>query len=142
MVQWLGFRSAEIAFTPDARKAGHSKYTLRRMLRLAGDGLFSFSRAPLRLAGYLGLLAVGVGLGHSAWYALQVVRGAARPPLEWEYLLLVTHLLGGAILAALGFLGEYVGRIYEQVKGRPIYVLKDQSPRVAARPQREQREAA
>ena len=74
MVQWLGFRSAEIAFTPDERKAGQSKYTLRRMLRLAGDGLFSFSRAPLRLATYFGLTAVGLGLAHSAWYAVQCLR--------------------------------------------------------------------
>jgi dolichol-phosphate mannosyltransferase len=137
MVQWLGFRSAEIPFTPDERKAGQSKYTVRRMLRLAGDGLFSFSRAPLRVAGYLGLLAVLIGLGHSGWYAIQAIRGAARPPVEWEYLLLVTHLLGGAILAALGFLGEYVGRIYEQVKGRPVYVLKDQSPRAVPEQRRE-----
>jgi dolichol-phosphate mannosyltransferase len=137
MVQWLGFRSAEIAFTPDERKAGQSKYTLRRMLRLAGDGLFSFSRAPLRLATYLGLGAVGLGLAHSAWYAIQSIRGAERIPVEMEYLIFATHLLGGAILAALGFLGEYVGRIYEQVKGRPVYVVKDQSPRAAVEQQRE-----
>ena len=150
MVQWLGFRSAEVAFMPDERRAGQSKYTLRRMLRLAGDGLFSFSRAPLRLATYLGLGAVGMGLAHSAWSIGQAVRGVERGPAELTYLLLATHLLGGAILCALGFLGEYVGRIYEQVKDRPVYILKEQSPRVpaartaspaAAAPER-QREAA
>lgn len=137
MVQWLGFRSAEVPFTPDERRAGQSKYTLRRMLRLAGDGLFSFSRVPLRLAAYLGLAAVGIGAAHSAWYIFQAVRGAERIPLDLEYLILATHLLGGAILAAVGFLGEYVGRIYEQVKGRPIYILKEQSPRLAAQVQRD-----
>jgi polyisoprenyl-phosphate glycosyltransferase len=137
MVQWLGFRSAEIAFTPDERRAGQSKYTLRRMLRLASDGLFSFSRAPLRLATYLGLLSVGIGLAHSCWYVIQSVRGVAHAPIEVEYLVLATHVIGGAVLAALGFLGEYVGRIYEQVKGRPVYVLKDQSPRAIADRQRE-----
>jgi dolichol-phosphate mannosyltransferase len=137
MVQWLGFRSAEVPFTPDKRKAGQSKYTLRRMLRLAGDGLFSFSRVPLRLAAYLGLLAAGLGVAHSAWYVVQVVRGAEHAPFDLEYLTVATHLLGGAILAAVGFLGEYVGRIYEQVKGRPIYILKEQSPRLAAQVQRE-----
>jgi glycosyltransferase involved in cell wall biosynthesis len=137
MVQWLGFRSAEIPFTPDQRKAGQSKYTLRRMLRLAGDGLYSFSRLPLRLAAYLGLLAVGVGVAHSAWYVFQAVRGGERAPLDLEYLTVAMHLMGGAILAAIGFLGEYVGRIYEQVKGRPIYILKEQSPRLAAQAQRE-----
>ncbi len=137
MVQWLGFRSAEIAFTPDERRAGRSKYTLRRMLRLAGDGLFSFSRAPLRLATYLGLLAAGIGLAHSGWYAIQCVRGVERVPIEVAYLILATHLLGGAVLAAVGFLGEYVGRIYEQVKGRPVYILKDQSPRTVSEQERE-----
>jgi dolichol-phosphate mannosyltransferase len=141
MVQWLGFRSAEVVFTPDERRAGQSKYTLRRMLRLAGDGLFSFSRAPMRLAGYLGLVSVVLGLGHSAWYLLAVLSGVETAPAGVEYLTLVTHLLGGAVLAALGFLGEYVGRIYEQVKGRPVYVLKDQSLPAEAAPARP-REAA
>jgi dolichol-phosphate mannosyltransferase len=128
LVQWLGFRSAEIVFTPDERRAGQSKYNLRRMLRLAGDGLFSFSRVPLRLATYLGLLAVAVGLGHSAWCLVEVLRGADQRQTALHYLLLATHLLGGATLFALGILGEYVGRIYEQVKGRPLYVLKEHAP--------------
>jgi len=128
MVQWLGFRPAEIVFTPDERKAGQSKYTLRRMLRLAGDGLFSFSRVPLRLATYFGLLAAALGVGQACWFAVQNLRGVESLPLSMQYLSVVTQLLGGGILGALGCLGEYVGRIHEQVKGRPVYVLKDQSP--------------
>jgi glycosyltransferase involved in cell wall biosynthesis len=128
MVQWLGFRPAEIVFMPDERRAGQSKYTLRRMLRLAGDGLFSFSRVPLRLATYLGLLAAALGVGQAYWFAVQDFRGVESLPWSMQYLLVVTHLLGGGILCALGCLGEYVGRIHEQVKGRPVYVLKDQSP--------------
>src|SRR5262249_34058347 len=67
MVQWLGFPSAEVRFHPDPRRAGTSKYDLRRMATLACDGLFSFSLAPLRLALMLGLLAVVSGVGISAW---------------------------------------------------------------------------
>jgi polyisoprenyl-phosphate glycosyltransferase len=141
MVQWLGFQPAEVVFMPDERKAGQSKYTLRRMLRLAGDGLFSFSRTPLRLATYLGLFAVAIGLAQSGWYLFEALLGGDRPSFALQYLLLVTHVLGGGILCALGFLGEYVGRIYEQVKGRPIYVLKEQSPAVPAAAGR-QRDAA
>jgi dolichol-phosphate mannosyltransferase len=141
MVQWLGFRSAEIAFTPDERRAGQSKYTLGRMLRLAGDGLFSFSRSPLRFAGYGGMLAVAAGLIQSGWYLGQLLRGVAVSG-ELQYLIILTHLLGGTVLAALGFLGEYVGRIYEEVKGRPVYVLKDQSPGIAAGHAQRRREAA
>jgi dolichol-phosphate mannosyltransferase len=128
MVQWLGFQTAEVAFTPDERKAGQSKYTLQRMLRLAGDGVFSFSRVPLRIATYLGLLAIALGVGHSAWWLLQTVRGVEYSPMGFEYLTLVTHLIGGGILCALGIVGEYVGRIFEQVKGRPVYILKEESP--------------
>jgi dolichol-phosphate mannosyltransferase len=128
MVQWLGFQPAEIVFTPDERKAGQSKYTLGRMLRLAGDGLFSFSRVPLRLATYLGLVVAAMGVGQSCWFVIQNLRGAESLPLTMQYLSVVTQLLGGGILCALGCLGEYVGRIHEQVKGRPVYVLKDQSP--------------
>ncbi len=134
MVQWLGFRPAEIAFQPDARKAGQSKYTFRRMLRLAGDGVYSFTRLPLRLAYYAGLLVVVLGAAHSAWLLGQGLGGGEPGPLALHYLILVSHLVGGAILCVLGVLGEYVGRIYEQVKGRPIYVLKEHvAPAAAAR---------
>jgi dolichol-phosphate mannosyltransferase len=142
MVQWLGFRPAEIAYTPDERKAGRSKYTFRRMAHLAGDGVYSFSRVPLRLATYLGLLAVAAGLVHSGWFLCRVLAGAENPPLALHYLTLVTHLLSGGILCSIGFLGEYVGRIYEQVKGRPVYVLKEQAVAGTAALGERQREAA
>jgi dolichol-phosphate mannosyltransferase len=126
MVQWLGFRSTEIAFAPDERRAGKSKYTLGRMLRLAGDGLYSFSRLPLRLASYAGLLFFALGFVHACWLVVQLIAGSTSS-ITLHYLLIVTHLLGGCVLCGLGFVGEYVGRIYEEVKGRPLYLLKDQS---------------
>jgi dolichol-phosphate mannosyltransferase len=127
MVQWVGFPSAEIEFMPDERRAGRSKYTLRRMLRLAGDGLYSFSRVPLRLASGLGGLFLALAGGQAAWLGWLLVAGDGTRPLALHYLLLVVHLVGGTVLCGLGFLGEYVGRIYEEVKGRPLYLLKDQS---------------
>lgn len=127
MVQWLGFPAAEVHFQPAARQAGHTKYTLRRMLRLAGDGLFSFSLVPMRLATYLGALAILVGLGHALWFVGDRLAGSSTVTLGWTYLLVSLHFIGGAILCSLGILGEYVGRIFEQVKQRPLYVLKDQS---------------
>jgi len=83
---------------------------------------------PLRVAVYLGLLAVAVGLVHSAWWLVQAMLGMPHGPADFEYLILATHLLGGGILCALGIVGEYIGRIFDQVKGRPLYVLKDESP--------------
>lgn len=126
MVQWVGFRSTEIVFAPDERRAGQSKYTLRQMLRLAGDGLYSFSRVPLRLAAYLGALFLALAGGQAVWLVWLLV-SRADAPLALHYLLLLTHVVGGTVLCGLGFLGEYVGRIYEEVKDRPLYLLKDQS---------------
>jgi dolichol-phosphate mannosyltransferase len=128
MVQWLGFPAAEVPFRPGGRKAGVSKYGLRRMLNLAGDGILSFSRVPLRVATFLGLAAVALGLIGSAAFAGHWLLSSDNGGAGWMVLLLATQLLGGSILCALGLIGEYVGRIYEQVKDRPLYVLKDASP--------------
>lgn len=132
MVQWLGFPAAEVRFTPDERRAGMSKYTMRRLIRLAGDGLFSFSRIPLRMAFHLGVLVILVGLVHSGWLCWRGWSGNEPSAGVLVYLLLFSHLLTGTVLCALGVLGEYVGRIYEQVKGRPLYVLKEHAAPASA----------
>ena len=126
LVQWLGFRTAEVAFRPGRRAAGASKYTLGRMLALAGDGLVSFSRLPLRLALFLGLLAFVVGLAYAGYVAW---RGLSGAPVDAATALLLTavFLFDGFTLCAIGLLGEYVGRIHEQVKGRPVYMLQESS---------------
>ncbi len=126
MVQWVGFPSAEVYFQPGERKAGKTKYTLKRMLRLAGDGLFSFSTAPLRMATYLGVAVLLVGALQTLWFFAGWLLGT-DVSAGWTYLMVTTDLLSGAILCSVGILGEYLGRIFEQVKGRPVYVLKEQS---------------
>ncbi|MCI0642838.1 MAG: glycosyltransferase family 2 protein [Gemmataceae bacterium] len=120
-VQWLGFPTAQVHFHSDPRRAGRSKYTMRKMLRLAGDGLFSFSLAPLRAASFLGIAALCAGVGHAVWALLGPGFTA------WMYVAILMCFLGGAILCALGILGEYVGRIFEEVKQRPLYVVKEDS---------------
>lgn len=126
MVNWLGFRTTTVAFHPASRGAGATKYTLRRMLALAIDAMLSFSKLPLRLSLVLGIMLVVLGgafgavvLGRSLWDA--DIGGS-------QLVLIALFLIGGAILFALGVVGEYVGRIYEQVKGRPLYLLKESSP--------------
>jgi glycosyltransferase involved in cell wall biosynthesis len=133
MVQWLGLPTAEIAFQPHARKAGQSKYTLRRMLKLAGDGILSFSLAPLRLASLLGVLSVGFSFLFAGILAVRSLWAPDSLASGWAWVLISMHFLGGLILLALGVLGEYVGRIYEQVKDRPLYVLKENSCELASR---------
>jgi dolichol-phosphate mannosyltransferase len=137
MVSWLGYRTATVYFTPASRCAGHSKFTLWKMVNFALDGMMSFSKLPLRLA-------LGLGLGATAAALLLAVVGGlhgllATGPTDWGwYGLMVTLLLvGGAVLGSLGVLGEYVGRIYDQVKGRPIYLIKEASPAAEATGQRD-----
>jgi dolichol-phosphate mannosyltransferase len=128
MVNWLGFRTATVAFFPAVRGAGVTKYTLRRMTGLAVDAMLSFSKLPLRLALILGMVILLVGVGYGGVVGVRAM--LAPGPTEWAYHLLMLTVLfvGGCTLSALGVVGEYVGRVYEQVKGRPLYLLKEVSP--------------
>jgi polyisoprenyl-phosphate glycosyltransferase len=125
MVQWLGFSAAEVLFKPDPRRAGKTKYTLRKMLRLAGDGLFSFSNGPLRLPLYAGLVVWALGALHLAGCLGYLALGLGSLDLVTQYLLLLGHLVGGGLLVGMGTIGEYVGRVYDEVKGRPLYLVKE-----------------
>jgi hypothetical protein len=100
------------------------------MLALAVDAMLSFSRLPLRVSFVLGLLAVVLGLGYGAVALVQALSGTAGGGSQ--ALLVGLYLIGGCILCSLGVVGEYVGRIYEQVKARPLYLLKETSESVAA----------
>jgi dolichol-phosphate mannosyltransferase len=132
MVNWLGFRTTTVAFHPDSRGAGATKYTLRRMMGLAIDAMLSFSKLPLRLSLMLGLLLVVLGGGFGA---VLLGRSLLGGDIGGSQLVLIAlFLIGGAILCSLGIVGEYVGRIYEQVKGRPLYLLKETSPELSALP--------
>ena len=127
MVQWIGFRTTEVPFQPDPRKAGVSKYTLRKMVRFALDGLLSFSPMPMRAA-------IGAALAATAcsWVfamvATFVVAPASDPVTRAAALgLTALHGLAGGLFAGAGVLGEYMVRIYDQSKDRPGYVVKEAS---------------
>jgi dolichol-phosphate mannosyltransferase len=141
LVSWLGFRTTTVPYAPAARAAGVSKYTLRKMLALASDGVLSFSRLPLRLSLYVGGVMSALGLGLTGWAVLRALFTSG--PVDWGWYVLMTTVLlvGGCVMAALGVVGEYVGRIYEQVKGRPVYVLKDASPELLGQADRPRRAA-
>jgi glycosyltransferase involved in cell wall biosynthesis len=128
MVQWLGFRVAEVRFQPALRRAGVSKYTFRRMANLACDGLLSFSRVPLRVPFFLGFACVAAGLLLATGNLARAAMTGRGLGAGWVWVAASVQVVGGCILGALGMIGEYVGRIYEQVKGRPIYLLKEESP--------------
>ena len=125
LVEWIGFRSVILPYTPAPRIGGRSKYSLRKMLRLAGDGLFSFSLAPLRVALVIGLLflallAVEIVYVLSFWF-----RGAQRSLVPgWSSLMIVLTFSSAISMLLLGILGFYVGMIFQEVKRRPVYVVR------------------
>jgi glycosyltransferase involved in cell wall biosynthesis len=129
MVHWLGFPTATVRFQVASRGAGQSKFTFRRLFAFAIDALLSFSKVPLRLSFVLGMTILLLG---AVYCVFECVRGLLGHGFGWELVLAAVLVVGGCILASLGLLGEYVGRIYEQVKGRPLYLLKEQWPERAA----------
>lgn len=119
---WVGFRQLGIPVERSERSAGASKYSLRRLLGLAFDGVFAFSIVPIRAAALLGAVAVGLS-GLFALYALFAKLALHRSPQGFTSLILVLTFLSGVNLFFLGVVGEYVGRVYEEVKRRPLYVV-------------------
>lgn len=119
---WVGFRQTGEAIERDARAAGVSKYNLGRLVGLALDGTFSFSTAPLRFIGMMGGLVLMISALFSG-YAVFARLVLGHSPQGFTALTVLGSLIGGMILLALWIIGEYVGRIYQEVKHRPVYVV-------------------
>lgn len=122
MSAWLGYNAVPVEYVREERCAGKTKYTLKKMLRLAADGIFGFSSKPLTLIGWAGLAVLCIALlGLIATIACAAVTGV--PGWIWAVCALV--LLDGVILCAMGVQGAYTQRIYDEVKGRPLYIIKE-----------------
>jgi glycosyltransferase involved in cell wall biosynthesis len=122
MTVWVGFTQTAIYYQRDPRFAGETKYTLRKMLRFSLDAIASFSHVPLQMATYFGFLISGL-----AFIAIPVVialRIAGSYLPGFGSITIAILLLGGIQLIAIGVIGEYVGRIYDEVKGRPLYIVQ------------------
>ncbi len=128
---WSGFRQTGVLYERAARFAGVPKYTFKKLVHLATDGLFSFSTVPLRAATYLGLSVSGVAfLGvlftlAQKLFSEQFKKIGLEPSPGFPTIVMSVLFLGGIQLICLGILGEYIGRIYEEVKGRPLWILRD-----------------
>ncbi len=120
---WVGFRQVGIPIERSARRLGRSKYGVIRLLRLGFDGIFAFSMAPLRAASVLGLVTIAGSLLF-ALYAVYVRLFLGKSPPGFTALIVAVTLLSGIQLLFLGVIGEYVGRVYEETKGRPNYVIE------------------
>jgi glycosyltransferase involved in cell wall biosynthesis len=120
---WVGFRQTGLVVERDGRFAGSTRYGLLKLLKLASDGLFSFSIVPLRAAALVGLVAILLSGGFSL-YTLYAKLVLDRAPAGFTSLMLFLAFLSGVHLFFLGVIGEYIGRIYEETKRRPLYVVR------------------
>ncbi len=125
MISWMGFKTCEVEFKPNRRHTGKSKYTFMKMLNFAFDGITSFSIVPLRISAFVGMGICGLSFIYSSYATLLWFFKPEVVQIGWTSLLVSIHFLGGIILIFLGLIGEYIGKIYEQVKQRPVYMVKD-----------------
>lgn len=121
---WAGFRQVGVPFPRGERQAGEAKYTFRKLVSLALSGYLGFSILPLRLASLLGLLAAGVGFLLALWVIVVKLAGVTAPQ-GWASTVSLELLSSGVMLLVLGVIGEYLGRIYNEVRQRPTYVVRD-----------------
>ncbi|MDP9176304.1 MAG: glycosyltransferase family 2 protein [Gemmatimonadota bacterium] len=119
---WVGFRQAAVEFDRRERYAGESKYRLRRMVRLALDGVFSLSWAPLRMAIWLGLFSAATSLLLAVVLLVEKIAGTYEGA-GWASMVVIVLFLGGVQLVCIGAVGEYIGLIYDEVKQRPLYII-------------------
>lgn len=127
LIAWLGFRQTDVTFERQARAAGVTKYPLRKMLKLASDGITSFSYKPLRVATTMGVaLSVFSFLFFIFIFVSRLFHLQVMEP-GFATLMCVMLFFFGIVLIMLGIIGEYIGRIFEEVKGRPLYIVQKRS---------------
>jgi glycosyltransferase involved in cell wall biosynthesis len=124
MFSWIGLRQTGVVYTRQERHAGETKYPLRKMVRFAATGVISFSAAPLRAALNLGFFVSFVAFALAVWSLIVRLAGLYHVP-GWTSIVVVTTLIGGVQLIVLGVIGEYIGDIHTEVKGRPLYVVSE-----------------
>ncbi|MBD2390849.1 glycosyltransferase family 2 protein [Aphanizomenon flos-aquae NRERC-008] len=122
---WVGFRQTSVPFARDPRFAGTVKYTFGKSWALAIDGIISFSTVPLRLATYIGILSAFIALFMILLVLYWRLSEPFSPIIGYTLITISMFFLGSVQLICIGILGEYIGRIYEEVKGRPLYTLKE-----------------
>jgi glycosyltransferase involved in cell wall biosynthesis len=125
LVTWLGYNQTPVVYDRSRRYGGATKYPLSKMMRFAFDGITGFSGQPLRLASHVGLFFAFASLALMAGLTIYKLGGGEGVIPGWTSLAVAVLFLGGVQLLAIGILGEYIGRIYDEVKRRPLYLVKD-----------------
>ena len=124
MVAWIGFKQTFVEYDRESRFAGTTKYPLKKMLRLASDAILSFSNTPLKVATFVGFITSIIAF-FGILYSLYMRLFTENFVEGWTLLMISVLLIGGIILLVLGIIGEYVGRIYGEIKQRPLYIIQD-----------------
>ena len=122
---WLGFKQGSVAYDRQDRAAGKPKQTLRKLIHYAMDGMISFSYKPLRAATYLGFLVSIFAFGLGVFYLVSFFTMGKHAGSGFTTTIISVLFLGGVQLVSVGILGEYIGRIYEEIKQRPLYVVQE-----------------
>lgn len=125
---WVGFPSADVAYDRAERAAGQPQQTFRRLARYAFDGVFSFSYLPLRALTYAGVVISGAGFALGAFFIAKRLLGVEVAQTGFTTLVTLVLFLGGIQLIGIGVLGEYLARVYDEVKRRPLYLVKPRRP--------------
>lgn len=125
LMSWVGFKQTAIEFERSERFAGETKYPLKKMLKLAMDGIMSFSYKPLRIASYLGTFLSLASFLYLIFVLLQKLIFPESAQSGWASIIAVSLFFNGIILLMLGIIGEYIGRIYDEAKGRPLYIISE-----------------
>jgi polyisoprenyl-phosphate glycosyltransferase len=129
MVAWIGYRSVILPYTPPQRLAGKSKYSLKKMMILASDAIFSFSLVPLYIGISLGIVMLFLALIEVLYVLSFWVTGrSAELAAGWSSLMFVILVVGGILMILLGFIGIYIGFIFQEVKRRPVYFVREIFP--------------
>lgn len=122
LVSWVGFKQTSVEYKREKRFAGETKYPLKKMIKLAGDGIFSFSYKPLKLATFAGMVISALSF---IYLIIVLIQKFVKNDIAsgWASSMAVSLFFNGVMLIVLGIMGEYVGRIYEEVKARPLYIV-------------------
>ncbi|QAY68527.1 glycosyltransferase family 2 protein [Paenibacillus protaetiae] len=124
LVSWVGFRQTSVEYVREERFAGETKYPLRKMISFALDGITSFSYKPLKLASYLGFILSVLSFIYLVVVLVQKLFFDGQMP-GWTSIVAINLLFNGIILILLGVMGEYIGRIYDESKDRPLYIVRE-----------------
>lgn len=125
LISWLGFKQTSVEFVREERFAGETKYPLKKMLKFAADAITSFSYKPLKLATVLGLIVSVFSFIYLIYVIIAKLFFSSAYVTGWASIIAVSLFFNGIVLIILGIVGEYIGRIYDEVKQRPLYVIRD-----------------